>query len=199
MRGTYIAFEGGEGSGKSTQAARLAERLGAALTREPGGTELGSRIRDLLLDRDTVDLEDRAEALLVAADRAQLLPEVVLPALEQGRHVVSDRSSYSTLAYQGHGRGLPLDELRRICDWACLGRWPDLVVLVDVPVELGRGRMTGDHDRMEQAGLAFHERVREGYQALAAAEPHRWVVVDGTPPVDVVEAAVLAAVQDRIG
>lgn len=197
MTPRYIAFEGGEGSGKSTQAARLAERLGAQLTREPGGTPIGGLIRGLLLDPATEGLDERAEALLMLADRAQHLAELVLPTLASGRSVVSDRSGYSTLAYQGYGRGLPLGELRRLCDWACSGRWPDLVLLVDVPVEVGMGRIATGHDRLEQAGEGFHQRVRDGFHALAAAEPHRWAVIDGTGAPDVVEAAIVAQIADR--
>lgn len=197
--GRYLAFEGGEGSGKSTQAARLAARLDAARTREPGATALGAQLRALLLGPETGVLDDRAEALLMMADRAQHLAEVVLPTLAAGRDVVSDRSVWSTLAYQGYGRGLPLADLRTICDWSCHGRWPDLAILVDVPVEVGLARVGDDRDRLELVGGGFHERVRDGFLALAAAEPRRWVVVDGTLPPDDVEAMIVRAVADRIG
>jgi dTMP kinase len=197
MTPRYIVFEGGEGSGKSTQAVRLAERLGAQLTREPGGTPIGTLVRGLLLDPATRGLDERTEALLMLADRAQHLAEVVRPALGSGRSVVSDRSAYSTLAYQGYGRGLPLGELRTLCNWACSGRWPDLVLLVDVPVEVGMGRLATDPDRLEQAGEGFHQRVRDGYHALAEAEPHRWAVIDGTGSRSDVEAAIVAEIADR--
>src|SRR3954471_9282653 len=118
QHGRYIAFEGAEGCGKSTHAARLAAALGAVLTRETGGTDIGRRVRDMLHDTGNTPLSHRAEAPLAAADRAQQLEPVVVPGLHAGRHVVSDRSVFSTLAYQGHGRGLPLDDLRRINDWA---------------------------------------------------------------------------------
>jgi dTMP kinase len=196
--GRYLAFEGGEGSGKSTQAARLSARLGALLTREPGATALGSQLRALLLEPATGALDDRAEALLMMADRAQHLTEVVLPTLAEPRPVISDRSAWSTLAYQGYGRGLPLDDLRTICDWACHGRWPDLAILVDVPVEVGLGRVGEDRDRLERAGSGFHQRVRDGFLALAAAEPHRWLVVDGTRSPDEVEAEITAGLADRL-
>ncbi len=199
MTGRYLAFEGGEGSGKSTQAKRLAERLGAVLTREPGGTEVGARLRGLLLDPEIEGLDDRAEALLMAADRAQHLSTVVLPALDGGRDVVSDRSAYSTLAYQGFGRGIVTEELRSICDWACYGRWPDLVVLLDLPVGVGRERSEGDPDRMESAPLGFHQRVRDGYLTLARQEPHRWLVVDAEAPLERVEAQIMAGLADRLG
>lgn len=193
MSGVYIVFEGGEGSGKSTQSRAIAERLGAVHTREPGGTPTGSLIRQVLLDPSTV-VADRAEAFLMVADRAQHFDEVVLPALRAGRHVVADRSSYSTLAYQGYGRGLPVDDLRRLCDWAMQGRWPDLVVALDVPVDVGHTRMGDDPDRMEQAGVDFHERVRQGFLALAADEPERFAVIDATRPLDAVTTAVATAV-----
>ena len=134
--GRYIVFEGSEGCGKSTHASRLAEHLDAILTRETGGTAIGQRIRAILHDTSVTNLAHRAEALLAAADRAQHIEEVVAPALAAGRHVVSDRSVYSTLAYQGYGRGLPLDDVRHINEWAVAGHWPDLVVLLDVPLEV---------------------------------------------------------------
>jgi dTMP kinase len=130
VAGRFIAFEGGEGTGKSTQARRLAERLGARLTREPGGTPAGDRIRALLLDPSTGELDARAEALLLAADRAQHVATVIRPALDAGEDVVTDRYEGSSLAYQGHGRGLPLEEVLRISGWATGGLRPDLVVLL---------------------------------------------------------------------
>jgi dTMP kinase len=197
----YLAFEGGEGSGKSTQAARLAARLDAVLTREPGGTTVGERLRAVLLEAGGVGegIDERTEALLMMADRAQHLAEVVLPALDAGRDVVSDRSGYSTLAYQGYGRGLRVDELRGLCDWACFGRWPDLVILVDVPLEVGLARVGADRDRFERAEDGFHQRVRDGFLALAAAEAHRWLVVDGTASPDEVERTIVEELNDRLG
>jgi dTMP kinase len=189
----WVALEGGEGSGKSTQARLLADRLGALLTREPGGTAIGGRIRSLLLDPETRGMDDRAEALLMAADRAQHVAEVVEPALAGGRHVVSDRSGWSSLAYQGWGRGLDVDTLRSLSTWASGGRWPDLAILIDVDPATARSRMAGLPDRLEAAGEAFHARVADGFKELAAAEPDRWRVVDGSASVDDVELAVLAA------
>ncbi|HLK45370.1 MAG TPA: dTMP kinase [Acidimicrobiales bacterium] len=197
----WVALEGGEGSGKSTQSRLLAEALGALLTREPGGTPVGERVRSLLLDPTVDALDGRAEALLMAADRAQHMADVVAPALAAGRDVVSDRSAWSSLAYQGYGRGLPIDELRKLSDWALRGRWPDLAVLVRVPddvvaarlVEAGRAA-----DRFEAEGEAFHRRVREGFEALAAAEPERWAVVDGSGSVADVAARVLTLVRSRV-
>jgi len=194
-RGRLIAFEGGEGTGKSTQAERLACALGAVLTREPGGTAAGEAVRHLLLDPD-VRIDDRAEALLMAAARAQHVDEVIRPALDAGRDVVSDRYVDSSLAYQGYGRGLDLAEVRRLSSWATRGLWPDVVVLLDVPAaeSMARRRAIGHApDRLEAEDEAFHRRVVEGFAALAAADPDRWLVVDGTGPIDDVAARVRAA------
>jgi dTMP kinase len=193
----FIVFEGGEASGKSTQSARLAKRLGALHTREPGGTAIGAALRDLLLDVRTTGLDPRAEALLMAADRAQHVAEVVRPALAAGRHVVSDRYVGSTLAYQGYGRGLPAIGLRRISAWATGDLWPDLVVLLDVPPEVAAERRPRAPDRMEAAGDDFHDRVARGYRALAAAYDH-WVVVDGAGPADEVADRVWETVVRRL-
>jgi dTMP kinase len=190
----WIALEGGEGSGKSTQARLLAERLDAVLTREPGGTAVGARVRDLLLDPTVAGLDARAETLLMAADRAQHVAELVRPALASGRSVVSDRSAWSSLAYQGHGRGLGVDAVRAVCDWATDGLWPDLAVLLDVPGDERAARMTDPPDRMESAGATFHAAVAEGFRALAAASPAEWAVVDGTGSVEDVFARVVEAV-----
>lgn len=197
-RGRFLAFEGGEGCGKSTQAAILADVLHAVLTREPGGTALGGRVRELVLDPATGDVDPRAEALLMAADRAQHVATVVRPALAAGRHVVSDRYAGSTLAYQGYGRGLDLDALERLSVWSSEGLWPDLTVLIDLPVEVAAARLGEDLDRFEQAGDGFHGRVTEGFRALAAADPGGWVVVDGSGSVDAVAAAVRAVVAERL-
>jgi dTMP kinase len=200
MAGRYIALEGAEGSGKSTHAARLASALGAVLTREHGGTAIGERIRAILADPASTALSDKAEALLIAADRAQHLAEVVEPALAAGRHVVSDRSVYSSLAYQGYGRGLPLERIREINAWAIDERWPDLVLYLDVPERYLASRMRRrELDRFEQAGAAFHARVRAGFRDLAAAEPERWVVVDGEGRIDAVASRLRGAVRERLG
>ena len=194
----YIVLEGAEGCGKSTQAALLAEALGAVLTRETGGTDVGRRLRQILHDVGVVDLDDRAELLIVAADRAQHIAQVVRPALDAGRPVVSDRSVYSALAYQGYGRGLDVDEIRRINDWAMRGIWPALVVLLDAPTDVLAARLHGrDLDRFERAGERFHERVIDAYRTMAGADPDRWIVVaaDGEP--DKVAARVLEAVEER--
>lgn len=191
-----IAFEGGEACGKSTQAALLAARLGAVLTREPGGTAVGERVRAVLLDRGVAGLDARAEALLMAAARAQHVCEVVRPALEAGRDVVTDRFSHSSLAYQGYGRGLPLDDLRRLSDWATGGLWPDVVVLLDLPAGVAEARR-GHPDRFEAEGRDFHRRVEAGFRELAASEPDRWRVVDASGSVEEVAARVWHAVRGR--
>jgi dTMP kinase len=201
-RGRFIAFEGGEGCGKSSQAARLAGHLGAVLTREPGGTAVGERIRDVVLDRRAAGLDAQAELLLMAAARAQHVAEVVEPALSRGQSVVTDRFAGSTIAYQGYGRGLDLDEVRRICEFAAGGLWPDLVVLLDVPAgeaRARRGREGGTRDRMEDEDAGFHERVAKGFAAQADADPERWVVVDGVGSVDDVAARVLRVYEERLG
>ncbi len=197
-RGRFIAFEGGEACGKSTQAARLADALDAVLTREPGGTAIGAQLRAVLLDPATVDLSARAEALLMAADRAQHVAEVIEPALAAGRHVVTDRFAGSSIAYQGHGRGLPVEEIRDLSMWATGGVWPDLVILLDVPPAEADRRLGAARDRMEAEPVSFHDAVIEGFRAQAAAEPERWVVIDGTPSIEVVSAAVVAAVTERL-
>jgi dTMP kinase len=197
--GRYITLEGAEGCGKSTHAARLAEVLGAVLTRETGGTAVGQRIRAILHDTAVTDLAHRAEALLAAADRAQHIHQVVGPALTAGKHVVSDRSVYSTLAYQGYGRELPLDEVRHINAWAIADTWPDLALLLDASPEVLERRMKGRQlDRFEQEGDAFHRRVRDGFRAMATADPQRWVVIDAGQAFEVVAAAIRAAVRERL-
>jgi dTMP kinase len=196
MTARFVALEGGEASGKSTQVRRLAARMGAVQTREPGGTPVGARIRAVLLDPAN-RVADRTEALLMAADRAQHVAEVVRPELAAGRHVVTDRYAGSSLAYQGFGRGLPLDEVRQLSHWASGGLWPDLTVLLDVPFELAAERQVGAPDRLEAAGDDFHRRVVEGFRSLAAAEPDRWVVVDGARAPDEVEAEIWSAVCAR--
>jgi dTMP kinase len=193
---SFLAFEGGEGCGKSTQAARLARRLGAVLTREPGGTALGEGLRSLLLDGGEV--APRAEALLMAAARAQHVAEVIAPALAAGRHVVTDRFVGSSLAYQGVARGLGVEAVRALSTFAVAGTWPDVVVLLTVAPEVAAARRAGTApDRMERAGVEFHERVRQAFEELAASDP-RWVTVDGSGTADEVEASVWAAVQARI-
>ena len=198
--GHYIALEGAEGCGKSTHAALLAQDLDAVLTRETGGTDIGRRIREILHDTATDGLAARAEALLTAADRAQHVHEVVRPALAAGRHVVSDRSVYSTLAYQGFGRLLPIDEVRAFNDWAIEGTWPHLALFIDVEPEVLTQRLRGRTlDRFELEDDHFHARVCEGFRTMAGEEPDRWVIIDGNVAPDRVAAQIRRAVRDRLG
>ena len=199
MSGHFIAFEGGEGSGKSTQARRLAERLGgrALLTFEPGDSTLGAEVRRLLLDSPDLDITDRAEALLMAADRAQHVVEVIQPALETGRTVITDRFAGSSVAYQGYGRQLDAPEVEQLSRWATDGLWPDLVVLLEVsPVDAER-RLARAKDRVESAGDAFHGRVHDGFLVQAMADPDRWAIVDGSASEDEVAAAIWDIVSIR--
>ncbi|MDM8000714.1 MAG: dTMP kinase [Dehalococcoidia bacterium] len=184
----FIVFEGGEGCGKSTQTRALYRRLSksgftAVLTREPGGTSLGERVRRHLKQTDGTAISPMAELFLIAAARAQLVSEVIHPALKAGQTVVCDRFTFSTLAYQGYGRRLPMDTLRVVNDAATGGLSPDLVVLLDVPVGVGlsRKKLRG-RDRFESENRAFHSRVRRGYLEMARADPQRWLVVNGRLP-----------------
>ena len=191
-RGKFITFEGGEGCGKSTQVKRLEAFLRGKgyevlLTREPGGTRLAELVRSLLKDEHEDPPCDRSELLLFLAARAQLVRNVIRPALERGVWVVSDRFSDSTFAYQGYGRGLPLEFLKVANDFACEGLQSDLTILLDVPPEVACERMRRREaatntaaDRIELAGDAFHARLREGFHSLAAANPERIAVVDAS-------------------
>ena len=197
--GLFVVFEGGEGAGKSTQVTRLAAALEAlghevVVTREPGATEVGARIRQLLLDPATI-LAARAEALLYAADRAQHVATVVRPALERGAVVVSDRYVDSSLAYQGAGRELDVTEVGALSQWATSGLRPDVTLLLDIDPAVGLARATGSPDRIEQESLAFHSAVRRGFLDLAAQRPSAYLVVSAALPPDEVHRAVLARVQ----
>jgi dTMP kinase len=199
-RGRYIAFEGLEGCGKSTHVTRLAATLNGITTREPGGTAIGASLRAAMLDTSNTMLSPRAEALMMAADRAQHLEELVLPALNAGTHVVSDRSAYSSLAYQGYGRLLDIDELKRFNNWAIAGNWPDLVVFIDVPLATLLERLKKrELDRFEREDRAFFERIHTGFHTIAAANPERWLVIDGTPPKDELASTIATAVKQRLG
>jgi dTMP kinase len=193
-------LEGIDGSGKSTQARALASALPALLTHEPGATALGAALRQLLLSPDRPAISLRAEALLMAADRAEHVDLVVAPALAAGTWVVSDRFSGSTLAYQGYGRGLAKADLHRLVDFAAAGLWPDLSILVDVPVEVARSRVAdAAPDRLERLGPGFAQSVRDGFLELAAADPSRWAVVDGTVEPAELTARILEVVHERVG
>lgn len=201
-QGVFIVLEGGDGAGKSTQIARLAEWLTArdvevVVTREPGGTELGQRIRELLLHGGEVS--PRAEALLFAADRAHHVATVVRPALERGAVVLQDRYVDSSVAYQGAGRSLDPDEIARLSWWATEDLRPDLTVLLDVSPGTGQARRAGTPDRLEQEADEFHTRVREHFLALAEAEAHRYLVVDAGLPADEVADIVQRAVDELAG
>jgi len=197
--GRLIAFEGTEGAGKTTQMRAAAEALRAdghrvEVTFEPGATGLGKQLRTLLLHERETPPVALAELFLYLADRAQHVQEMIEPALAAGAIVLTDRFSASTIAYQGHGRGLDLDLVTRADEWARGGRTAHLTVWLDCPVRLGLQRARGD-DRFHAEIEAFHERVRCGFTALAAADAARWRIVDATQPEPVVQAQVLAAIR----
>ncbi|MGI8334729.1 dTMP kinase [Actinomadura scrupuli] len=198
-RGVLIAFEGGEGAGKTTQSRLTAIWLRdngyeVVTTREPGSTKVGMRLRAILLDKEMTGLSTRAETLLYAADRADHVDGVIAPALRRGAVVVTDRYIDSTLAYQGYGRELPVDEIFEINKWATAGLLPDLTVLLDVPPIVGLNRFASPADRIESEPPEFHERVRRGFRALAEAEPHRYLIIDAARP----QQEITREIQDRI-
>jgi dTMP kinase len=202
----FITFEGPDGSGKSTQVRLLCETLArrdyeVVVTREPGGTVIGNAIRNVVHDRTHVEMSPRAEALLYNAARAQLVDEVIRPALATGKIVICDRFADSTLAYQGYGYGRDLNALRRIIDFATGGLQPDLTLLLNIDPEEGLRRKAGDHadwNRMEDKALAFHRAAHAGYLALAAEEPERWLVVDATQPIEAIAANIWSQVAVRL-
>jgi dTMP kinase len=205
-RGRFITIEGPEGSGKTTHAARLERELRSRgirvlATREPGGTALGERIRELLLAHSSTAIDPLADALLFNAARRQLLEEVIEPALLDGTTVLCARFADSTRAYQGYGDGLPIDQLLQLEEIATSGLQPDLTILLDVPVELGLARKApDDRTRFETAfDLDFHRRVRNGFLKMAVAEPGRFRVIDATKPEDDVAAAIGRAVDHLFG
>lgn len=202
MASLFVVFEGGDSAGKSTQAALLAETLRKAgvehiVTRQPGGTASGERIRNLLLDPEAV-LDDRCEALLYAADKAQHVNEVIRPALASGKVVICDRYCDSLIAYQGGGRGLDVGELNQLLFWATGGLFADLTVLLDVAPNQAVSNIC-EKDRVEAAGEAFHARVRQGFLDLAAKNPKRYLVLNARQSVADIATQVRQAVGERLG
>jgi len=208
----FLTFEGIEGSGKSTIMERMAAQLHTQglfvrMTREPGGTAFGREVRRLLLDTRSAGFSAQAELLLFLADRAQHLQEVILPALGEGAILLCDRYADSTLAYQGYGRGMPLDLLTGLIEFATGGLWPDMTLLFDLPAELGlaraweRNQAEGaevSEGRFEAEDLAFHQRVRAGYLEIAAQHPGRYAVVDASAPTDAVLRQSLVLTRERL-
>ncbi len=205
--GAFLVLEGPEGGGKTSHARALANKIAEAgcrtvLTREPGGTELGDVIRDIVLPANSLSISSRAEALLYCTSRAQLVDEVVRPALEEGYVVVSDRYSYSTIAYQGYGRGLDVRMLASVTRFASNGLEPDLCILLDIPPKVGLERKRGmflaggtdEWNRFEQEEVAFHQRVRNGYLQLARSDPARWLVLDATLPFETLQDRIMEEV-----
>jgi dTMP kinase len=202
-RGVFVAFEGGEGAGKSTQVTALAALLRAAgrdvlVTHEPGATRIGAAIRTLLLDRESAGLSARAEAMLYAADRAEHVDAQILPALAAGSVVITDRYVDSSLAYQGAGRPLDPAQVEALNEWATGGLHPDLTVLLDIDPAIGLQRAGSLPDRLEAEPLAFHQAVRAGFLALAGRDPGRYAVIDADQDPEVVQQLVSAAVHARL-
>ena len=204
-RGRFITFEGGEGSGKSTQIHLLGAKLKfagleAVVTREPGGTPAGEKIRSILLDRSDDPIAPTTEALLMSAARAEHVAKVIEPGLSRGAWVLSDRYTDSTYVYQGFARGLRMTDLRRIQDFATNGMEPDLTILLDIETEVGlarRQRLIDTTNRLDSEAEAFHERVRSGYHSLVARDPARWLVIDATQSVDAIADQIWSEVSRR--
>ena len=201
--GLFVCFEGGEGAGKSTQSRLLRDWLvergeTVLLTYEPGDTAVGKELRRIVLDPATGDLSDRTEALLYAADKAEHVDHVVLPALARGEVVITDRYVDSTLAYQGAGRTLDVGEVEAVARWATGDLRPHLTVVLDLAPEAGLGRFAG-RDRIEAQSLEFHQRVRQGFLDLAAADPDHYVVLDARAPIDEIAGAIHERVEPLLG
>ena len=202
QRGTFIVFEGGDGAGKTTQMEALVRWMEArgeqvVVTREPGGTKIGTRIREVLLDPEASEMDARAEALLYAADRAQHVKEVIEPALKAGKIVVSDRFLDSSLAYQGAARGLGIDQILQISEWATRGLLPDVVFYLSVDADQGLARSQGEPDRIEREAGDFHAQVAQAYLQLAQRFPSRFVVIDASESVSHVHAKVIQVITER--
>jgi dTMP kinase len=185
--GLFITFEGGEGCGKSTQSRLLLKKLEhqnipVVLTHEPGGTALGNEVRKALKRKRGSSISPQAELFLLAASRAQLVAELIRPALEEGKIVICDRFTHSTMVYQGYGRGLDFTAIKMVNNMATRYLNPDLIILLDISPEQGLARKRSLKDRFELEDLSFHRRVREGYLKMAAAEPDRWLVIDASLP-----------------
>ncbi|MEL0149282.1 MAG: dTMP kinase [Pontimonas sp.] len=206
MTGLFITFEGGDGSGKTTQINLLASWLESeghtvVITREPGGTDLGTELRNIILHREGF-IAPRAEALLYAADRSHHIHTLVRPALKRGEIVVQDRYLDSSVAYQGAGRVLDPTEVRDISLWATENLMPDLTVVLDVPASVAKERQAAgerQYDRLEAEAEDFHTRVRESYLALATEEPERFLVIDGESSIEEIHQAIVAKVSDLLG
>ena len=202
----FITFEGLDFSGKSTQATILVERLRSTravvhFLREPGGTEISERIRDILLDKKNLHMDEAAELLLFSAARSQLVKEVIVPALQRGEIVVCDRYYDSTTAYQGYGRELPLDAVKSINRLATEGEDPDLTFFIDIPVdeiERRKEKAGMKFDRMESSGKAFYTRVRNGYHEIARRETQRFVIIDGTKDVNAIAGYIWKVVEQKL-
>lgn len=201
----FITFEGPEGSGKSSQLPALASFIASrgydvVSTREPGGTRIGNQIREILMRMDNTELHPRTEILLFQAARAQLIEELILPSLAEGKVILCDRYGDSTLAYQGYGHGLDLDRLKMILEFATSGLKPDLTILLDVDVMVGlkRKKAKEEWNRMDAFELSFHERVRRGYHELVSQEPARWKIVDASQSQEQVQEDIRQIVLDAL-
>lgn len=200
LRGKFIVFDGTEGSGKSTQVKLLADRLKQAgmdvvLIRDPGSTRIGEQIRAILLNPDHTEMGMRCEMMLYMAARAQMVTEVILPAMDEGKVIICDRFVSSTLAYQLGGEDLTADEIRDVADVAIQGHWPDMTIILDLPPATSMARIQREKDRIEQRPLEYHEMVRENYHAQALLEPERYRMINADRPPEQVHADIWAVIE----